>query len=62
MYQELEQLLSVSISKNKPHFALFPANIYIFTFGAFYSGDIAVLETHPILIMNYCAKIILFIM
>ena len=29
MYQELEELLSVSISKNKPHFALFQANIYI---------------------------------
>ena len=48
MYQELEELLSVSISKNTPHFALFQANIYIFTFGAFYSGDIVVLETHPI--------------
>ena len=48
MYQELEELLSVSISKNKPHFALFQANIYIFTLGASYSGDIAVLETHPI--------------
>ena len=48
MYQELEELLSVSISKNKPHFALFQANIYIFMFGAFSSGDIPVLETHPI--------------
>ena len=48
MFQELEELLSVSISKNKPHFALFQANIYIFTFGAFYSGEIAVLETHRI--------------
>ena len=48
MYQELEELLSVSISKNKPHFVLFQANIYIFTFGAFSSGNIAVLETHPI--------------
>ena len=48
MYQELEELLSVSISKNKSHFALFLANIYIFTFGAFSSDDIVVLETHPI--------------
>ena len=48
MYQELEELLSVSISKNKSHFVLFLANIYIFTFGAFSSGDIIVLETHPI--------------
>ena len=48
MYQELEELLSVSISKTKPHFVLFKANINIFTFGAFYSGDIAALETHPI--------------
>ena len=47
MYQELEELLSVSISKNKSHFALFQANSHIFTFGAFYSGDIVVLETHP---------------
>ena len=48
MYQELEELLSVSISTNKSHFALFQANIYIFTFGTFSSGDIVVLETHPI--------------
>ena len=48
MYLELEELLSVSISKNIPHFELFQANIYIFTFGAFSFGDIAVLETHPI--------------
>ena len=32
MYQELEELLSVSISKNKSHIALFQANIYIFTY------------------------------
>ena len=48
IYQELEELLSVSISKHKSHFALFQANIYIFTFRAFSSGDIVVLETHPI--------------
>ena len=48
MYQELEELLSASISKNKSHFTLFQANIYIFTFGAFSSGDVAVLEAHPI--------------
>ena len=47
-YQELEELLSVSISKNKSHFTLFQANIYIFMLGAFSSGDIVVLETHPI--------------
>ena len=29
MYQELEELLSVSISKNKLYFALLQANIYI---------------------------------
>ena len=48
MYQELEELLSVSISKNKPHFTLFQVNICIFTIGAFYSSNIAVLETHRI--------------
>ena len=35
MYQELEELLPVSFSKNKSHFELFQANIYICTFGAF---------------------------
>ena len=35
MYEELEELLPVSFSKNKSHFELFQANIYIFTFGAF---------------------------
>ena len=48
MYQELEELLLVSVSKNKPHLALFQVNIYIFTFGAFSSGDIVVSETHLI--------------
>ena len=32
MYQELEELLSASISKNKSHIALFQANIHIFTY------------------------------
>ena len=31
-----------------PHFALFQANIYIFTFGAFSEANIDALETHPI--------------
>ena len=31
-----------------PHFALFRANIYIFTFGAFSEANIDALETHPI--------------
>ena len=35
MYQELEELLPVSFSKNKSHFELFQANIYISTFGTF---------------------------
>ena len=31
-----------------PHFALFQANIYIFTFEAFSEANIDALETHPI--------------
>ena len=31
-----------------PHFALFQANVYIFTFGAFSEANIDALETHPI--------------
>ena len=48
IWQELEELLFVSISKTKSHFTLFEANIYTFTFGAFPYADIAALETQPI--------------
>ena len=48
MYQELEEILTVSIWKNNTHFAQFQGNNVIFTFGGFSSGDIFLLETHPI--------------
>ena len=35
IWLELEELLFVSISKTKSHFALLQANVYIFTFGGF---------------------------
>ena len=35
IWQELEELLFVSISKTESHFALFEANFYTSTFGAF---------------------------
>ena len=48
IWRELEELLFASISKTKSHFALFQANIYMFTFGAFPYTDIVALETHQI--------------
>ena len=45
MYQEWNEPLSVTISKNESYFWLFQANIYIITFGIFSSGDKIALET-----------------
>ena len=47
-FKELESLKSTATSNSKSTFAVFHASIYVFAMSAFPSGELLVLETHPI--------------
>ena len=48
MHTELAELQSKAASKNQSMFTLFQVHVYIFAIGVFPTGEIAILEIHPI--------------
>ena len=48
MHTEHAELQSKATIENQSKFALFQGHVYIFAIGVFSTGEIAILETHPI--------------